>query len=147
MNAHGAVGKTTREKLSSHVADAQCRACHALMDELGFAFEHYDAIGRWRTADNGEPVDASGAVSQIDGEPTFRDALGLTKILAEAPEAEACALRNLVRYATGREEAEGEVAALRSTLSGPLDVKAAMVAIVTSPGFTRRAPSRGEVLP
>ena len=30
------------------------------MDPIGFAFEHYDAAGRWRDIDGGQPVDATG---------------------------------------------------------------------------------------
>jgi hypothetical protein len=57
---------TLRMKLESHIQDKHCAACHRNIDPLGFAFENYDAIGRWRTTENvagtGEPpaVDPSG---------------------------------------------------------------------------------------
>ena len=42
--------------------DPCASACHAVLDPLGFAFENYDAIGRYRTTDNKLPVDAHGSV-------------------------------------------------------------------------------------
>jgi hypothetical protein len=57
---------TLRMKLEAHVHDSHCAACHRKIDPLGFAFENYDAIGRWRTTESvagtGEPpaVDPSG---------------------------------------------------------------------------------------
>ncbi len=58
---------TVRQKIAAHAADANCAACHRKIDPLGLAFEHYDAIGGWRTREfvehgTGEdpPVDASG---------------------------------------------------------------------------------------
>src|SRR4029079_5366389 len=38
-----------RAKLEAHRADERCASCHAKIDPLGLAFDHYDAIGRWRT--------------------------------------------------------------------------------------------------
>src|SRR5690606_22214591 len=54
---------TMRERLASHRADPTCSSCHAVMDPLGFAMEHFDAIGRWRTlGDAGETIDAMGGM-------------------------------------------------------------------------------------
>lgn len=60
---------TIRQQIQDHATNATCAACHAKIDPLGFAFETYDAIGRWRTReriDSGTgddpPVDASGVL-------------------------------------------------------------------------------------
>ena len=50
------------------------------MDPLGFALEHFDALGRWRTidAESKEPIDASGVLvdgTKFDGPVEFRHAL------------------------------------------------------------------------
>ena len=37
-----------------------CAGCHAFLDPMGLALENYDAVGRWRTLDEGQPIDASG---------------------------------------------------------------------------------------
>jgi mono/diheme cytochrome c family protein len=56
-----------REQMEVHRKNPVCAACHVRMDPLGFAMEHFDAIGRWRTRSNGLPVDAS--VLFADGTP------------------------------------------------------------------------------
>jgi len=56
---------TLRMELDAHATNASCAACHRKIDPLGFAFEHYDAIGRWRDTDRssaalGEPISKKG---------------------------------------------------------------------------------------
>ena len=53
---------TLRQRLEQHRADATCAACHQLMDPIGFALEHFDAVGRYRQDDGGEPIDTSGVL-------------------------------------------------------------------------------------
>ena len=92
---------TLRQRMEQHRADALCASCHARMDPIGFGLENFDAIGAWRDKDGKEPVDASGELAT--GEK-FRDALGLTKILAEQKKeqfARAFADK-LLTYALGR---------------------------------------------
>ena len=48
-----------KERMSAHRANPACASCHRLMDPVGFALENYDAVGRWRDADGGVPVDAT----------------------------------------------------------------------------------------
>lgn len=45
---HGAP-TTVRDKIEAYVANPDCMMCHDKIDPLGFAFENYDAIGRWRS--------------------------------------------------------------------------------------------------
>jgi hypothetical protein len=57
-------GKTVRQRLEAHRRDASCVNCHARMDPLGFALEHFDSIGRWRdTYRDGQKIDASGRLN------------------------------------------------------------------------------------
>ena len=49
-----------RERLAEHRANPACASCHNIMDPVGFALENFDALGRWRTHEDGLPVDASG---------------------------------------------------------------------------------------
>lgn len=56
-------GKVTlREQFAEHRANASCAGCHAFLDPMGFAFENYDAIGRWRDDEKKQPIDASGTL-------------------------------------------------------------------------------------
>ncbi len=74
----GTAPKSVRERLTQHRADPVCASCHARIDPLGFALENYDAIGRWRAEDGGQPVDSSGELmdgTRIDGPGALKKAL------------------------------------------------------------------------
>jgi hypothetical protein len=68
-----------RQQLEIHRKDPVCAACHQQMDTLGFGFENFNAVGRWREADAGRPIDASGELP--DGRK-FSAAAELIDILA-----------------------------------------------------------------
>ncbi len=51
-----------KKKLELHRDDDVCASCHKTMDAIGFSFEHYDALGKWRNKDNGKPIDAGGVL-------------------------------------------------------------------------------------
>ena len=53
-----------RERMAQHRADPACAGCHALMDPVGFSMENYDAVGRWRTDESGQPIDAAGGLAR-----------------------------------------------------------------------------------
>ena len=56
--------------MDAHRDNPMCASCHAKMDPLGFAFEHFDAVGRYREKDGDEPIDAAGVFET--GEPFLR---------------------------------------------------------------------------
>jgi mono/diheme cytochrome c family protein len=96
----GALAGTMRQQMEKHRANPACAACHVRMDPLGFAFENYNAIGRWRTHDAGQPVDASGELP--DGK-SFRGSAELKAILASNSDVFAeCLTEKLMTYALGR---------------------------------------------
>lgn len=74
----GAGKGTLREQMVKHRTNAVCASCHKKMDPIGFAFEHFDAIGRYRTQDNGEPIDAAG---KLDSGEIFKNAVDLRRII------------------------------------------------------------------
>lgn len=92
---------SAKEQLDRHRADPACNSCHVRIDPLGFALENFDVIGRWRTKDQGEPVDASGTLASgqtIDGVE------GLKELLLGEPERFVHATtERLLTYALGRE--------------------------------------------
>lgn len=61
---------SSREWLMTHQQDPACVSCHRLLDPLGFAFEHFDRDGVYRTVDGGKPVDASGMFTTGSGDET-----------------------------------------------------------------------------
>ena len=78
-----ATNLSVRERLAAHRANAACAGCHSLIDPAGFALENFDAIGRWRTLEEGKPIDASGGLS--DGS-VYTGVAGLEQAVAQRPE-------------------------------------------------------------
>src|SRR5262249_13133504 len=70
---------SVRERMEIHRKDPVCASCHSRMDPLGFALENFDAIGRWRTADDGNTaIDPAGTLpdgTRFDGPAGLRQAL------------------------------------------------------------------------
>lgn len=98
---------STRKRFEQHRADPACAECHALIDPYGMAFETYDAIGRWRTMDGTQPVDASVDITGTQmSNGRVKNGIELVKKLAAAPEARDCMTRQWFRYLYGREEHE-----------------------------------------
>lgn len=53
-------GQTLREEFEQHRRNPSCVDCHEKIDPIGFGLENFDAIGRYRTMENGVPIDSSG---------------------------------------------------------------------------------------
>ncbi len=91
---------TLRERMEQHRANPACASCHQQMDALGFAFENFDATGRFRDKDNNEVIDPSGTLP--DGR-SFAGAGELKTILSDRKELVARNLtEKLMTYALGR---------------------------------------------
>ena len=91
---------TVRDRMEQHRRNPQCRVCHAPMDPLGLALANYDAVGRWRSAEGGLPIDVTGALP--DGSQ-FAGPGGLRTLLLERREQFARTVtEKLLTYALGR---------------------------------------------
>ena len=67
-----------RERMEEHRANPVCASCHSRMDPLGFALQHFDAVGKWRDTEGDTPIDPSGALpdgTSFDGLPRLRELL------------------------------------------------------------------------
>lgn len=126
---------TLRQRLEQHRTDPTCAGCHNLMDPLGFSLENFDALGVYRTTDNGLPVDPRGSIDGVE----FRSARELAAILREHPRAASCVTRQLYRYATGHVDLESEARALDALSAGfageGYRLRALLVALTASDGF------------
>ena len=91
---------SVRKRLAEHRSNPVCSGCHNLMDPVGLSLEKFDAIGRWRDAEGGVPIDGSGGLP--DGS-TFADVHGLEQALLSRPEMFVGTFaEKLLTYATGR---------------------------------------------
>jgi hypothetical protein len=132
---------TVRDQIAkTHTVGEGCQGCHAAIDGAGFTFENYDALGRYRTTENGCAVDASGSFPGTLGDVT--DAIDMASKLADSDEAATCMASNLYRYALGRSEVSGDqcyVEAIRDAMrdSGG-SLQEMVIALVMSPAFRNR---------
>jgi hypothetical protein len=92
---------TNRQHYQSLIGSPTCASCHNLIDPLGYAMENYDAVGRFRSTDNGQTVDAQARASLPSGDLSFRGVVELGKILASTMEARRCVVTRLVAHMSG----------------------------------------------
>jgi hypothetical protein len=92
--------QTMRQLMEAHRANPACAGCHKMMDPIGFALENFDGIGKWRTKDGGQNVDASSQLTdgtKIAGVVDLRNAL-----LRYSPQFARVVTEKLLTYALGR---------------------------------------------
>ena len=91
---------TLRERLELHRQNPECAACHDRMDPLGFGLENFDALGRWRETDQGQPIDARGTL------PSGQSFVGPQElkqvVLQRTEEFQRHFVRKLLGFALGR---------------------------------------------
>jgi hypothetical protein len=91
---------TLRDRMEIHPANPVCAVCHNQMDPIGFGLENYDAIGQWRTEDEGKPINATGT---LPSGVKFEGPAQLQEALLSEPEVFASAFtQKLLTYALGR---------------------------------------------
>lgn len=138
----GEAPTTNRERYAEHTARTECATCHVTIDGVGFGFEHYDALGRFRALDGGAPVDARGELRGTDVDGPFDGALELSARLADSALARGCVVTQVVRYALGRGPTPADacgMAALTAEFEAvDGDMRALLLAVVTSDAFRLR---------
>jgi hypothetical protein len=143
--------QTTRQLWTSATPGSCATGCHALINTPGFAFENYDGLGVFRTADSGLPVDSTGTmVTPGQVSITFTNAVDLSRQLAASPEVRWCLDRQWFRYTLGRPESAAEQGSLEAayrsaSATDGYSLRALLTAMVTSKAFLARAPSPGEL--
>jgi len=134
--------KTVRDATLQRTGSPTCAGCHTRINELGFAFEHYDAIGRWQTAEaqTGAMVDASADLSKsgsslqgkVDG------ALELSRRLAQSPEVASCATAKWFELALRRSPVELDacsVQQIQAKTRATHSIRELLLALVESDAF------------
>jgi hypothetical protein len=128
--------KTMKQKLQNHMQKETCASCHKQTDPLGFALENFDAIGGYRVADQGLPIDPTGT---IDGLGNFASAQDIGLILSQDPRGASCMIKNLFRNSMGHLETKGELPAIRDLeeafATSGYRVQNLLVDLVASPAF------------
>jgi len=135
-----AAADTLRQRMEMHRANPECAACHKIMDPIGFSLENFDLIGRWRSLDNGLPIDTVATMvdgTDIDSPATLRAAL-----LARPDAFMASITERLLMYALGRELEPYDGPAVRRIIqqasSEGFTMAALVQAVVMSDPFQQR---------
>lgn len=133
---------TTRQQLEqSHVAP-QCAYCHDTIDGIGFAFEKYDAVGKWRTTEFDVPVDDTGELRGTDVNGAVHGAVELGQKLAGSAQVGRCTSTQLLRYALGVTRTEIDPCMVKSIVErfegSGRDLRELLVAVATSDAFRYR---------
>jgi hypothetical protein len=135
-----ATALSVRERLAAHRANTACAGCHKLMDPVGFSLENFDAVGRWRSIEEGRPIDSTGGLpdgSQFDG------VTGLERALLKRPELFVGTLtEKLLTFALGRGVEYYDVPAVRKIVRDARGkdyrFSSLIVGLATSTPFTMR---------
>src|SRR5215471_983202 len=101
-NSTGEGGKplTLRQQMEKHRAVEPCKSCHKIMDPIGISLENFDAVGHWRTEDEGLPIDSTGIL--VDGS-TMNGVVGLRDAMVRySPQFVRNLTERLLTYSLGR---------------------------------------------
>lgn len=145
---------TTRERFAVHTEEPECATCHQLIDPIGLSFEEFDQLGRYRTTENGIPVDASGAIVGVREDAIqgpFVGAVELGQRLAESVQVQQCLVTQWYRYGMGRVEQEEDLCSMKAAfdrfVAADGDMKELLLGIVASDAFRFRTPALEEPTP
>jgi len=138
-----ATAKSVRERIEQHRANPTCAGCHKIMDPIGLSLENFDAIGRWRSDDEGVKIDASGQL--VDGTPIDGAAALRKALLARADVFVAVLTEKLLMYGAGRETKYSDMPAVRAVMrdaaKGRYRFSDLILGVVKSPAFQMRVAS------
>src|SRR6478736_322167 len=131
---------TTRDRYEVGHATGACKSCHKDFDPIGFGFEQFDEVGRYRATDNGAPINTVSRVPNPDGTSlfSFTSLDDLARGLAEEDAASVCASGFLTQYAFGiPDECLGETRRAEF-LAGNLGFLEYFTSLAAEPSFERR---------
>ncbi len=136
---------TARERFAPLLEDSACSGCHTLFNPTGLAFEQFDAMGRFRTEENGEKIDTKGAIDLGQGMKSFDSALALIDLVADSQIAQDCYSLQWFRASLGRREAAEDACTLetlnQAAVDSKGDIRELLLALTRSDAFLFRAVS------
>lgn len=138
-----APGGTTRERWELATSSSPtCTTCHRYTDPIGFAFEHYDGLGRFRETEAGKTIDVSGEIVESDAQGSFVGPGELGKLLASSVDVHDCYADKWLSFAYGRDQLDEDHcsretlhAAFRESKGNILEL---LVAVTQTDGFLYR---------
>ena len=131
---------SNRDKVTFRTGEAACAGCHQqVINPNGFAFEGFDAIGKFLTEEKGLKVDASGETSLDGKRVAFDGARDFLETAAEADQTHGCYVNHLSTWALGRPLAEFERAEALPTIERSVrdraSVRDMLATLLSAPSF------------
>jgi hypothetical protein len=137
---------TTRQKFEDHLTQPSCAACHAAFDPIGFGLEDMDGLGRFRIAENGLPVDSSGALTGTDVDGAFEGPANLATKLSHSQDLASCMVSHFFNFAQARDPDSNDQCVLRAWTAtfaqGGGRINTLVYAYVTDKNFAFRKDDR-----
>jgi hypothetical protein len=132
---------TTRQRYEMQHAVGGCATCHVHIDDIGFGLENFDGIGKFRTQEAGQPINASGTIVDLSN-TTFNGPEDLARKLAAQPELGQCFAAQLTAYVLGVSVNDGLCIAPPSayTSTAPLGFSAVLNQVVEPTHLALRSP-------
>ncbi len=98
------VVNTNRDRYSQHTSESRCVVCHQYMDPIGFGFESFDGVGKFRTTDNGFMVNSAGEIKNLDYQASvpFEGVIPLITALSNSEQVSRCMVKKIFQFALGR---------------------------------------------
>ena len=148
LKENGEEGKplSVRERMELHRSDPVCAGCHKVMDPIGFALENFDAVGHWRTTDDGVAINPAGVLfegTRVDGPVALRN------MLASRPDVFVGVMtEKLLAYALGRGVQYYDMPAVRKIVhdaaANGYRFTSLFTGVVNSPPFRMKIKKAGE---
>jgi hypothetical protein len=126
-----------RARAEAHASQPSCKACHELMDPIGFGFLAYDGIGRYRPQAGNTAANTSGRLIGTDADGDFRSPVELARRIAGSTTVAGCFVKQWFRHATGRAEGAGDERSV-AQLNGAFathDIRELAAAVAASDAF------------
>lgn len=137
-----ATGLTTRQQLEQTHVKEECIQCHDAIDGVGFGFESFDAVGKFRTTEFGMPVDDSGELRGTDVDGAFEGAVELGLKLADSAQVRECVANQALRYALAAERDDVSRCMVdrvaKDFVASGEDLRELFIAVVKSDAFRYR---------
>ena len=142
----------TRQKFAAHSDSGACKGCHLMMDPIGFGFERFDSLGRYRefetVASKQVPLTGKGTLHGTDVDGEFTGPVELAKKLSTSPQVAACMVSQMMKFMLGRDTAFDETrlpidtatldSIMTSSKGASMPMQSVMLALVKSPAFFHR---------
>ncbi len=134
--------ESVREATLRRTSGASCAGCHTEINELGFAFEHYDAVGTWQDqeGETGSVIDATATLSNagngLDG--PVNGAIELSARLARSPEVARCVTHKWFEVALRRSPVELDACSIQQIEAKTAEgrsIRELLLAMVESDAF------------